>query len=323
MMPAIAPSFTGIGKWFLRIVLFGFTSSAVLAADEPLDFSFTQIVPGQKILIDGFSLHVHCIGDGNTTVLFEAGLGGSSIEWKPIQEKIGDHAKACIYDRAGYAWSDPAPFPRHARELAREADILLTEIGVDGPLVLVGHSFGGFVVRELSYRRPDTIRGMVLVDASHEDQLERLESVEGKSMMPRGNNFYVSPVEIPQSLPDELKRKIEAFSRMRKTYAALHAEMSQFRLSASQVKQDRQIVDYPLVVISRGLDLYSQDRKGQRKTAIWKELQNDLAMLSTNAELVIAEGSGHHVHTDDPALIVKAILSILDSIEESVKATEK
>lgn len=280
--------------------------------EEPLDFSFTQVAPGMKILIDRFSLHVSCMGSGKTTVLFEAGLGGSSMEWIPVQKRVAGRVRACIYDRAGYAWSDPSPNPGHAQALSREADVMLDKIGVVGPLILVGHSFGGFVVRELALRRQADMLGMVLVDASHEKQLQKLEKLVGKNMMPRGNNFFVSPVEVPEALPNELKRKIKAFSRMRKTHSALHNEMRYFRESANQVSRDRVRVSYPVTVISRGLDLYSSDALGKQKTAIWEELQEDLAALSSQSKRIIAVNNGHHVHTENPALVADAIFDILD-----------
>ena len=281
--------------------------------DVPLDFSFTLDAPGEKVVIDGFRLHVSCQGSGDTTVLFEAGLGGSSLEWIPVQQSIARRTRACIYDRAGYAWSDPSPNRSDARSLAREADIMLDRVGANGPLLLVGHSFGGFVVRELAILRQSDMIGMLLVDASHEDQLVKLEKLVGRNMMPRGKSFVISPPTIPDSLPEELQRKVKAFSQMRKTYAALHAEMQYFRESADQLRADRVVVDYPIVVISRGLDLYPSDKLGKEKTAIWEELQNDLLALSTHSQRIIAANSGHHVHTDDPEIIIRVINGILDA----------
>ncbi len=302
-------------RTLLVIFVLSVSQPAMLQAaedNEPLDFSFTQVAPGTRIVIDTFRLHAVCIGSGKTTVLFEAGLGGSSMEWIPVQKRVAERARACIYDRAGYAWSDPSPHPSHAQALSREADVMLDKLGVSGPLILVGHSFGGFVVRELARRRKADMLGMVLVDASHENQLIRLEKLVGKNMMPRGNNFVVSPVQIPEALPVSLQRKIRAFSRMRKTYAALHNEMRYFRESAMQVGRDRVQVSYPVTVVSRGLDLYPSDALGKQKTAIWEELQEDLTAFSSKSKRIIAINSGHHVHTDNPALIVKEIFEILD-----------
>ena len=101
--------------------------------DPPLDFSFTQTAPGQLIHLDGFRLHADCQGEGDVTILFEPGLGGSAFEWQPVQQVVSSRARACVYDRAGYAWSDPSPHPRDARRLAQEADELLKKLQVDGP----------------------------------------------------------------------------------------------------------------------------------------------------------------------------------------------
>lgn len=308
---------------FSAATLFGYTSQVLAADDEkPLDFSFTLKAPGEKVTIENSRLHVSCVGSGDTTVLFEAGLGGSSMEWIPIQLEVAKRARACIYDRAGYGWSDPSSSSSHAWSLSLQAHIMLDRIGADGPLLLVGHSFGGFVIRELALRRKETMIGMILVDASHEDQLTRLEKLVGKNMMPRGNSFVVSSPIIPDSLSTELQRKIKAFARMRKTYAALHAEMQFFRESASQVKRDRTVVDYPVTVVSRGLDLYTADKLGKQKTAIWEELQEDLTALSANSKRIIATQSGHHVHTDNPELIVTAIEEILDAVQEQSSGDE-
>lgn len=294
------------------IALAGSCQVATATETRPLDFSFIQEVPGQQIVIKGARLHIDCQGEGDVTVLFEAGLGGASLEWQPLQQTLMSHAKVCLYDRAGYAWSDPSSFERHAQQLALEADELLSAVGVNGPLILVGHSFGGFVVRLLADRRESDMVGLVLVDASHEDQLNRLEKINGTTMMPRSQSFVVSPVAIPTTLPEPLRRKIEAFSRMRKTYSALHAEMRYFRQSAEQVKRSRAVVDYPVVVVRRGTDLYQGDTQGELKTATWEALQQDLATISTQGELVVALKSGHHVHADEPELLVGIIVDLID-----------
>ena len=187
-----------------------------------------------------------------------------------------------------------------------------------GRLILVGHSFGGFVTRMLADRRQGSMLGLILVDTSHEDQLQRLEANGRKNMMPRGNSFVVSPAEIPVSLPVPIQRKIRAFSRMRKTYAALHAEMRYFRESAEQVRRSRHALEFPVLVLMRGKDLYANDAGGDEKTAIWEELQQDLTTLSKQGQLVIARQSGHHVHADEPTVVIDAIDTLLDDHEARV-----
>jgi len=254
---------------------------------KPLNFEFIRTPPGQMVQLESHRLHVNCRGEGEVTVLLEAGLGGSSLEWLPIQQLLQARALVCLYDRAGYAWSDPSPYPRNARQLAREADQLLQSLNIRGPLIVVGHSFGGFVVRLLAQLRSSDIVGVVLVDASHEDQVRKFEQLGGQSVLPRsGKSFVLSSAAVPENLPEDIRNKISALSRMRKTYNATHGELSEFRTSARQVGLSRQQVDYPLVILQRGQDPYGDDAIGQQKASIWTELQHDLTRISSNSTLI-------------------------------------
>ncbi len=70
----------------------------------------------------------------------------------------------CAYDRAGLGWSDQAESPRLASRLIDELHALLGAAGVPKPCVLVGHSFGGLLVRMYAVKYPDEVAGLVLVD---------------------------------------------------------------------------------------------------------------------------------------------------------------
>jgi pimeloyl-ACP methyl ester carboxylesterase len=123
--------------------------------------------PGRLIDVGGFSLHVHCAGAGNPTVVLDAALGGSSVTWSWVQPEIARLTHVCSYDRAGYGWSDPGPFPRTAGRMAVELRTLLERGGVPPPFLLVGHSFGGLIMRIFASRYRHDVRGMVLVDPAH------------------------------------------------------------------------------------------------------------------------------------------------------------
>jgi pimeloyl-ACP methyl ester carboxylesterase len=60
------------------------------------------------------------------------------------------------------------------RVLARELARLLDRSGVSGPSVLVGASIGGFPVRLFASDYAERVAGLVLVDATHEDQLDEV-----------------------------------------------------------------------------------------------------------------------------------------------------
>lgn len=286
--------------------------SAQETDDAPLDFGFIKQPPGEMTSIGRHRLHSLCMGNANVTVLFESGLGGSSLEWLPIAEELQTTVRACLYDRSGYAWSDPGTMPRHVLKLADEVQQLLEALEIDKNIILVGHSYGGLIMRQLASEIPDSVIGLVLVDASHEDQFDRLEGESSVSMLPTSKSFIVSAPELPEGLREDIKKKIQAFSRMRKTYTALHAEIASFRDSCNYIKANRATFDFPIQVISRGIDLYANDEKAGNKDKIWHEMQKEYLQLSDISEQTIADNSGHHIHVDRPELIKKAIYKIIE-----------
>ena len=123
--------------------------------------------PGQMLDVGGHRLHLVSSGSGRPTVVLEAALGGSSISWSLVQPAIASLTRVCAYDRAGFGWSDAGPMPRTAGRVADELYTLLDRGGVDPPFVLVGHSFGGLVMRIFAARYRNKTSGLVLVDPAH------------------------------------------------------------------------------------------------------------------------------------------------------------
>jgi pimeloyl-ACP methyl ester carboxylesterase len=124
------------------------------------------VPPGRLIDIGGHRLHLNASGAG-PTVVFEAALGGSSLSWTPVHPGVARFARTCLYDRAGFGWSDAGPMPRTAGRVADELKVLLERSGEPPPYVLVGHSFGGLVTSIFAARYPELTRGLVLVDTAH------------------------------------------------------------------------------------------------------------------------------------------------------------
>jgi pimeloyl-ACP methyl ester carboxylesterase len=134
--------------------------------------SATPAPPGKLVDVGGWNLHLNCTGmpqTGVPTVVFESGAGGTSFDWYFVQSEVANFTRACSYDRAGTAWSDVGPHPRTVHQMAFELHTLLANAGVSGPYVIVGHSFGGIIVRTFQAQYPQDVAGMVLVDVSSDD----------------------------------------------------------------------------------------------------------------------------------------------------------
>jgi pimeloyl-ACP methyl ester carboxylesterase len=129
--------------------------------------------PGKLVDVDGHSLHINCVGEGSPTVILESGSGANSTAWANIQPEVSDTTRVCAYDRAGSGWSEPGPGPGDPQQIAGELHTLLGNAGIEGPYVLVGHSFGGLYVLMYADLYPNEVEGMVLVDSSHPEQSAR------------------------------------------------------------------------------------------------------------------------------------------------------
>jgi len=129
--------------------------------------------PGELVDVGGHTLHINCVGEGSPTVILESGSGANSTAWANIQPELADTTRVCAYDRAGTGWSEPGPGPGEPQQIAGELHTLLGNAGIDGPYVLVGHSFGGLYVLRYADLYPEEVEGMVLVDSSHPEQSAR------------------------------------------------------------------------------------------------------------------------------------------------------
>jgi pimeloyl-ACP methyl ester carboxylesterase len=123
--------------------------------------------PGRLVDIGTQRLHIRCAGEGTPAVVFDAALGASSLSWSLVLPGVAAVTRACAYDRAGFGWSERGPRPRTAGRIADELYALLQHAAVPLPYVLVGHSFGGLVVRLLTARHPDAVAALVLLEPAH------------------------------------------------------------------------------------------------------------------------------------------------------------
>jgi pimeloyl-ACP methyl ester carboxylesterase len=134
--------------------------------------------PGELIEVKGRDMHLYCLGEGNPTVVLEAGAGGGVLGWAWIQPEVAKETRVCAYDRAGYGWSDETSGDLNAATVVEDLRILLEAAGERAPFVLVGYSLGGHYNRVFAHTYPEEVLGVVLVDARNPAVTGRLESYE-------------------------------------------------------------------------------------------------------------------------------------------------
>jgi pimeloyl-ACP methyl ester carboxylesterase len=152
-------------------MVFGALVVATTAYEQIASWRDWQVLKqvGRSVDIGGRSLNLSCIGRGAPAVIFVSGRTSPGYVWTPIQRAVSAFTEACWYDRAGLGWSDPGPDPGWGDAAARDLHELLIKGGPKPPFILVGASFGGYVIRFFNDTHPDEVAGMVFVDAANED----------------------------------------------------------------------------------------------------------------------------------------------------------
>jgi pimeloyl-ACP methyl ester carboxylesterase len=115
-------------------------------------------------------------GSGGPTVLFEAGIAATNLNWFYIQETVSRFTGTASYDRGGLGWSSPCRTARTPGNIALELHDLLETANIKPPYILVGHSFGGLVMRRFALLYPEDVQGIVLVDPMRCEEWPPLDS---------------------------------------------------------------------------------------------------------------------------------------------------
>jgi pimeloyl-ACP methyl ester carboxylesterase len=274
----------------------------------------------------GRQLWLECRGAGSPTVILEAGYPNTAEVWDTIALAPGSDQTAvlpgvaaftrvCAYDRPGtllppdrHSRSDPVPMPRTTADVVADLHALLHAAGVPGPYVLVGHSLGGIIVRQYAAAYPEEVAGLVLVDASHEQQNARFEA----ALSPEDWAAYQRYLEqaMPNRADDPELEQIDfaaSFTQLREAAAA------------------HPLPPLPLVVLTRGRPWGAEgspeaeaalppDFPWDAFDTVWQELQDELAALTPGARHVIATKSGHYIQVEQPELVIEAIRQVVEGV---------
>jgi pimeloyl-ACP methyl ester carboxylesterase len=239
----------------------------------------------------GRRLYLRCVGSGSPVVVLEAGFGGTTDNWRDVQPQLGRTTRTCAYDRAGLGNSVALPGVHDAGDELGDLERLLAHARIPAPYVLVGHSYGGLLVRLFAHAHPGETAGVVLVDAVGRDQMRR-----GLALWPRSQA-----------------------RRARRAFAEPVADGVDLRAGESLGRGVRTLGDTPLAVITRGrpepeaLGPSIRPRLARALWRLWIRMQDELAALSSDRVHVVAVRSGHFVQRLDgqPEVVVRAVRAVV------------
>lgn len=267
---------------------------------------------GEMLDVGGYSLYVEDSGSGKVNVIFDSGMGDDLSVWNKVANKVSKFSRVITYDRAGLGWSEESPKKRDSKAIIEELHSILEQKNLTGPIVLVGHSFGGVNMQLYALTYPEDISALVLVDSAHEDQINR---------MPRTGLFqkYVfkfGMLAAPFGLPRLYLSNISPEERAKKSttkhqYTSLD-EASYFPQSLNQLDtQNPDYGDLPLVVIARNQPS-SEIQNKTTKQYIWAGLQESLASRSTDSTLIFTGERQHSIHKVQPEIVIEAIQTLVN-----------
>ncbi len=237
----------------------------------------------------GFNLKME-ISDINSkyTVIFEHGLGGDRTWWDLIQPEIAKQYNTVSYDRAGAGESQHSTNPRLFSTMCKELHTALKNAKVKGPYIFIGHSYGGPLSRMYKSMYPKEVAGIIFVDVSHEDMMERMEPYLGKELM---EQMYTELTGVEDNTKESI---MASFQEMR------------------DIRSLDALRETPITVLT------ATTHYGGESEEEWMKMQDEIAALSNNSKHDIIPG-GHLIPLEQPKIVIDAVYELVSRISGKPK----
>ena len=260
------------------------------AADQP-----AQAV--EKLVdVGGYNLNFRIIQGQGPAILLESGGGMDSNEWNALAPRLAAETGATViaYDRAGFGKSD---LPETKYDLREDTAALwrgLRTLGLDRNLILVGHSYGGFLIRFEAAEHPDAVRGLVFVDPF------TVEFVDMFGIDYCNNHPMMGKLPFDASRPETLSKLQRAMVRM------VGAPGSNLADKIAVMRKAVVPAGIPARVITAGIAFLPKPEEQEA----WRESHERLTASMEGAKLIVAEKSGHMIPFSQPDLIVAVVSEV-------------
>ncbi len=246
-----------------------------IGCDKDNDLQVTE----EMVDVGGYELFTLSEGEGENTVVFESGLGNDCSVWlgEKTFQNTSEFAQVIAYNRAGYAPSETGTVPRDLEQLQTDLGEIIELKAQNDKVVLVGHSWGGPIIRAYAVLHPEKVAGIVFIDPSHEELKDFDQSDEDELVNVIGNGLGLAEAE-------QLLEGIQYISDL------------------------PNLPDVPVTVLTgmNNTDMSAEERQN------WYDAHEQLGEGVSDFKHIAAENSGHYVMVDEPQLVLDAIREIVE-----------
>lgn len=255
---------------------------------------------GRKVDVGGYALWMRSQGEGTPTIVFESGGGDDSSVWSNIEPVIRERAKVktVVYDRAGLGKSDPNPRPYRIEDEGTALRRALNECDIPGPIILVAHSYGGFI-SEIVASTDKRVKGLVLVDANIPSFFDDKEAADISA------RYTPLAEDLMKKKPDlgrNLLRQDQAYPATARHMQGVHVPLN---LPIIDITAEHTWVDAP------------------NELAAMRRAHSEFVGASPNREAIFAKESGHYVFKDQPNVVTDAILRMISKTRERESTSKR
>ena len=299
-LPALGDPPLETERWLVNAVRRIATSVSILSmAVSAILFADPRPAAAQthtSVVVGDHALDAVKSGHGSPAIVFETGLADSLDVWLPMWRTMAQFTTVVAYSRAGFGRSSAGSSDHSVPSAVADLHELLQHVGVSGPYILVARSYGSLIARLYVSRYPADVVGLVLVDGTHEQQVQRFGTIDPS--YPRAFQAYYDSV----------------LARMPAGPAAAEIRETARIQLAGRVPGLNPLPDIPLAVLtsmqsSESAPYVNGTARGHE---VWRALHDEWFRRSHYGIHIETDRSGHGIQDDEPALVEMAIRFVLD-----------
>jgi pimeloyl-ACP methyl ester carboxylesterase len=157
--------------------------------------------------------------------------------------------------------------------------------GFKDKFILVGHSYGGFLIQLFTLRYPELVSGLVLIDPMN----VKFVDIFGLDNLNAATPYFENPTNNHEKAGN---RMVDFFPK------------------ALDVLRGKKLPPHiPALLITAGNPPFSE--------SVWRKCHEEMVMNSEKHQLLIAEGNNHDILDENPGLVLNVIIELVNRIKSA------